>query len=1076
MSEPKLISPMLDNFSMGEAISNHHGVACYPAMPNDSDSRYIVKVISIPASQVQLQALLLTGAYQSEDSARAYFYELAKSIVAETEMLAKLSKLEGFLPFEACQIVPKENEVGYDVYLLSPYKRTLARHLKKSNLTHLAAINLGLDMCASLAVARQCGYLCTNIKPENIYISDDKEYRIGDLGFLRLDGLKYASLPDRCIGPYTAPEVVDAYSDINATLDIYAAGMVLYQVYNGGELPFQDRASLEPLPPPAYADYELAEIILMACAPNPADRWQDPIAMGQALVAYMQRNSVNNTPIVVAVEDHTSEIPLAAEAVTLEYEPDAADSAEDNTDANADDADEALTEAHQEEVDVPDQLQLDEFAQLLENEDVPDSADVEYAPDSQTDPEDVSVVFSDGENAESSGEEELTNLSFLADMVNDDTAPSAEMVSDFIYDAITDDTSLILAQAEDLLLHETPAGVVAPEAIDIETIVPEPVSLENAETIQVNLGASGVPNAIPVDEGQQPTQLVQSITAEAVATLPDKQEQQVAAQENTLSNGAEVSNEDTKEEYDLVSRRSNHRRQIAKKKARRSKILRRWIVLLLVLLLLSGLAFAGYLFYKDYYLCSVISLVPSGEEDRLVVTVTADIDESLLTVYCIDTHGTSLSSPVENGRATFSGLTPNTLYSLKVEVSGLHKLTGETAESYTTPLQTEIVTFSAVTGTEPGSAIITFTIDGMDSDTWTLTYSAEGLEEKKQIFSGHMVTVKDLVVGMNYTFKLDSVSNLYITGCDTMEYTAMDPVFAENLAITGCTEDSLDVHWNTPEGAVVESWTVRCYSDTGYDQTVETTIPYVTFKGLNGNEAHTVEVTAKGMSVGNRCYMTANAITVTDLTAEKVGVNQLKLTWNFQGNTPAGSWMLTYTVDGSVQGNMVRADTNSTVISPLIPGGTYTVMVELEDGTTVFSHPLTVTLEEAPRFSAYFTGADYITAMMCRTPTKANWTHTDLKDTDYTDTFQAGTKASFLLYTKRNYDTSKDLITTMFVIHDAEGKLVSSNITQQRWVDMWYRRYCELDIPALPDIPGTYSIAIYFNGAFVHSQNFTVTE
>ena len=111
MSEPKLISPMLDNFSIGEAISNHHGIACYPAMPNDSDSRYIVKIISIPASQVQLQALLLTGAYQSEDSAREYFHDLAKGIVAETEILTKLSKLEGFLPVEGCQIVPKEGEV-----------------------------------------------------------------------------------------------------------------------------------------------------------------------------------------------------------------------------------------------------------------------------------------------------------------------------------------------------------------------------------------------------------------------------------------------------------------------------------------------------------------------------------------------------------------------------------------------------------------------------------------------------------------------------------------------------------------------------------------------------------------------------------------------------------------------------------------------------------------------------------------------------------------------------------------------------------------------------------------------------
>ena len=306
MSEVKLISPMLDGFSMGEPFSNHHGVCCCPAMPGNSDSKYIVKIMSIPASQVQLQALLLTGAYQSEAAARDYFLELAQDIVAETDILRKLSKQEGFLPFEDHQIVPKENEVGYDIYLLSGYRRSLARHMRKTNMTHLAAINLGLDMCAALTVSRNAGYLYADLKPENIFVCHDREFRINDLGFLKLDSLKYTSMPERYIGTYTAPEIVDAFSDINPTIDVYAAGLILYQVYNGGALPFEGRATGEPRPAPAYADYELAEIILKACAPDPKDRWQDPYEMGQSLVAYMQRNGVNDTPIVTSLEGRRS--------------------------------------------------------------------------------------------------------------------------------------------------------------------------------------------------------------------------------------------------------------------------------------------------------------------------------------------------------------------------------------------------------------------------------------------------------------------------------------------------------------------------------------------------------------------------------------------------------------------------------------------------------------------------------------------------------------------------------------------------------------------------------------------------
>ena len=79
MSEPRLISPMLDNFEMGGPISDHHGVRCCPAMRKNSDDKYIVKIISVPESQTKLDALILTGAFSDNQSALSYFEELAKS-------------------------------------------------------------------------------------------------------------------------------------------------------------------------------------------------------------------------------------------------------------------------------------------------------------------------------------------------------------------------------------------------------------------------------------------------------------------------------------------------------------------------------------------------------------------------------------------------------------------------------------------------------------------------------------------------------------------------------------------------------------------------------------------------------------------------------------------------------------------------------------------------------------------------------------------------------------------------------------------------------------------------------------
>ena len=221
MSEPKLISPLLDGFSMGNSISNHDGVCCCPAMKENSDDKYIVKVISVPASQVQLEALLLTGAYKDPAAATDYFKDLADDVVKEAKFLKKVAKLEGFLPYENWQIVPMEdNRLGYDVYLVTSYKHSLQKYMSKNLMTHLGAVNLGLDMCAALAICRKAGCLYADLKPSNIFISDDKEYRIGDLGFMEMGSLKYASLPSKYRSAYTAPELHDPMSTLNTTADI----------------------------------------------------------------------------------------------------------------------------------------------------------------------------------------------------------------------------------------------------------------------------------------------------------------------------------------------------------------------------------------------------------------------------------------------------------------------------------------------------------------------------------------------------------------------------------------------------------------------------------------------------------------------------------------------------------------------------------------------------------------------------------------------------------------------------------------------------------------------------------------
>lgn len=331
LSEPKLVSPLLDGFVMGHPMSSHDGIACHPAMKEETGEKYIVKIISIPASQVQLDALLLTGAHKDPAEAMDYFREVADGITEEVEVLNALAKLEGFLPYEGFQVVPmEEGKLGYQVYLLSNYKRTVLRHMKKNPMTHLDAVNLGLDLCAALAICRRAGYLYVDLKPSNVFLSKEKQYRIGDLGFVKLDSLAYTALPGKYRSAYSPAEVQDDMKTLNTTVDTYAVGMILYQIYNEGILPVRPLEPKDPFPHPMNADYEIGSIIMKALDPNPANRWEGPMEMGQALVGYMQRNAVNNVPIVpptgflVMKEPMTvavpAENPESAQEVTAEAE------------------------------------------------------------------------------------------------------------------------------------------------------------------------------------------------------------------------------------------------------------------------------------------------------------------------------------------------------------------------------------------------------------------------------------------------------------------------------------------------------------------------------------------------------------------------------------------------------------------------------------------------------------------------------------------------------------------------------------------------------------------------------------
>ena len=283
MSEPKLISPLLDGYAVGAPISSRQGAVCCPAMKRGSNDRYIVKIISVPASAKQYDALLLAGAYSDSGQAAAYFKEQSDRISAEADILRKLSAGTGFSSYINWQVVPfGDNRPGFQVYLLGTFKLSLDRQFRKGAVGSQNAVELGRMLCDALSSCRKAGYIYAALKPTNIYVNESQGYSIGDLGFIQLDSLGYMPLPGKCCSAYTPPEMQDAMHTLDGTVYTYALGMILYQLCNHGQLPTVSDSFIAP---PAEAEASLSQVIMKAISPDPSQRWKDPDDMAQALAA-----------------------------------------------------------------------------------------------------------------------------------------------------------------------------------------------------------------------------------------------------------------------------------------------------------------------------------------------------------------------------------------------------------------------------------------------------------------------------------------------------------------------------------------------------------------------------------------------------------------------------------------------------------------------------------------------------------------------------------------------------------------------------------------------------------------------
>jgi eukaryotic-like serine/threonine-protein kinase len=156
-------------------------------------------------------------------------------------------------------------------------------------------------ICAGLAAAHDAGVVHRDLKPDNVMLAKDGRVVITDFGIARAveSGAKRTSGMPVGTPAYMAPEQVEGASDIDARADIYALGVMMYEMAVG-QPPFEGESM-----------FAVAAARLIHAPPHPQDHKKDvPDVIAKIIVKCMQRRKEDRYA-------NALEVARAFEAITM---------------------------------------------------------------------------------------------------------------------------------------------------------------------------------------------------------------------------------------------------------------------------------------------------------------------------------------------------------------------------------------------------------------------------------------------------------------------------------------------------------------------------------------------------------------------------------------------------------------------------------------------------------------------------------------------------------------------------------------------------------------------------------------
>ena len=259
-------------------------------------ARSALKIVTIPASQSEVDSYRKESFDNDERSVTSYFYGMVQEFIKEIQLMSQLKGYANIVNYEDHDVKKHEGEIGWDIFIRMELLTPLGEYYSRIKPGESEIAELGIDICRALEACERQKIIHRDIKPSNIFVSKNGEHKLGDFGLARTLEKTMSGLSKKGTYTYMAPEVFKGES-YGSTVDIYSLGILMYRLLNNNMEPFRTSKTYSDaenammkriegktlIPPPSGARPKLAGIILKACEFRPEDRYQNAAAMRREL-------------------------------------------------------------------------------------------------------------------------------------------------------------------------------------------------------------------------------------------------------------------------------------------------------------------------------------------------------------------------------------------------------------------------------------------------------------------------------------------------------------------------------------------------------------------------------------------------------------------------------------------------------------------------------------------------------------------------------------------------------------------------------------------------------------------------